>query len=808
MSNLSNPVSSSHPERNIFSIPPLFFLSLFFALGIWSASLISFSFVVIALIAFLVLCVFALANKNVFFVPLGVFMFFVLGILFGLNDRTPSSRDIALSAPAGPLTLEGKVVSVPEIDVKGRKQTVSFIVSSRNFYKKPNRHSVPATGKVQVFLHNPGHEIYFGDELRLRGILEIPPVSRNPHSFDYARYLARNGIKRTFRGIGKYSVLRRQKGNGNFLLLQLNCLRVHLKMRLEALFPAPYAELASALVLGFRKNIPREIQDAFIQTGTAHLIAISGLNISLVAGLFYVLNQIFGIRRGVNLFLSAVFVVLYTILAGASFPVLRAGIMGIMVLLGFLMGQERNLKSALFFAFFVLLIFNPAALFHASFQLSFIAMAALIFILPRLEKMILPAPVEESFPFSRIRSFLGRIQRSLIQTLFASIAATMGMFPILSFYFHLFSFVGFLANLIVVPVCTIGIALSLILLVLDFICAPLAIWFQFLPLIFLKLEIWLVQFFSHIPAGFVYIPSPPPLAFFLYYGFLAAWLFLPAKWVRAWIRSACLAGVGVTSLVFSVCWQGPSSHFTFFDFGKSSHAAYFSFSDGTNCLVNTGKHFPNDQAYWILRPFLMGSQVHRLDGILLTEVNGVYAGGFRTLENYIRFRKLWIPSEFKIERWNKFIGFERHKNQKIDPLSEGDRLQFGAHPEIHIEILAVQSGQILALKIQDRKSKILYLTSARPGIFERLENSPDIFDVIFIPHSDLDVNESEIRFLKKASPQFIVSGQRKFSPEFRAKLESLASSKVLFLEESGAASFRFFTHGFICKTAFNSLSDF
>ena len=797
------------PERNLISVPPIFFISISFALGIWLSHSVPFSFFLVSLVALVGLCILTRLTQNALFTPASAFVLFLIGILFGVNDQTVSSRDITILVQEGPITLEGNVVTVPETVREGRKETVSFVIESNSIFRKGWAHPVQVSGKVQVFLYNPRREIRFGDQLRLRGILEIPRRSRNPHSFDYAEYLARNGIRMVFRGIGQYSVLRQRKGKESWFLSKVNDLRIFLKLRIETLFPSPHHELANALILGFRKNIPRQIQDAFIQTGTAHLLAISGLNVSLIAGLFYLLNQLIGIGRVFNLFLIAFFIAFYTVLAGASFPVLRAGIMGVVVAVGFLIGEERNLKSAFFFAFFILLVFSPSALFQASFQLSFVAMASLIFILPRLEKIFISIkPQEKFFYSSRFYFFLIRIGHSFAQTLIASVAVTMGMFPILVWYFNLFSLVGFLANLFVVPVCTIGIALALALLALDFIFPSLAYWFHFLPLAFFQLELWLVQFFSSASIGYRYVSSPPWFVFILYYGFLFGWLFLPARFVKAKVRSMCLSGVAIVSVVFSVRWMHPSPHFTFFDLGKSSDAAYLSFSNGANCLVNTGKHFPSDQAYWILRPFFMGSQVQRLDSILLTKVDGSHAGGFRTVTEHVKFQKLWTPSGKNAKGpWSKYIGLKEIGNAKIGVVSRGDKIQFRLNSGVHIEILASGSGQILAFKVQDERRKILYLASVRADVFDWLMKAENVndFDIVFIPHQEFDITKSEERFLARASPRFIVSNQREFLPQFKAQVESITRSKILFLEELGAIEFYFSQNDWTYKTFLSSL---
>ena len=349
---MSNCIAQPDPEfirqRRLLFIPPLFALSLSFTVGILTAQLTHFSFLAAATGTFLIWLLGHFLAGRVSFVPWSVLIFFLIGMLYGANEHVLVRHHLGLSGPTGPLVLEGVVESVPEAVTKGKKETVSFVLKSDNFFKNGRVHK--ATGRVQVFLYNPGRTIRLGERLRLKGVLEIPKEKRNPHVFDYGEYLADNGIYRIFRGIGRFSVLRQFEDSHSRPFFALHEFRISLRHRLKKLFRSPYYELASALLLGFRKEISQDLRDRFIKTGTAHLLAISGLHISAIGGLFYFLLTLCSLRRAVNLLLTAVFISIYAVLAGANIPVLRATVMGIVMLLGLLLGQERNTKSAFFFA--------------------------------------------------------------------------------------------------------------------------------------------------------------------------------------------------------------------------------------------------------------------------------------------------------------------------------------------------------------------------------------------------------------------------------------------------------------------------
>ena len=794
------PQSGDKLSHIFIAIPPIFPLSITFASGIYSARFLPFQFFQIAIMTFAILIFLGSSIKNLRFFPVGLCAFFLLGVLFGSGEKITSNQDIALSTPEGRIVLEGVVISAPESIVKGRKETISFILDAQNFFREGRAYQTK--GKVQVFLHNPGRPVQFGDSLRLRGMLEVPNKPRNPHSFDYASYLGQRGISRMFRGIGRFCIVRQSQGNIFQIGLAVDRFRTFLKGRLEQLYPSPYRELAVALIFGFRKNIDRKIQDDFIKTGTAHLIAISGMNISLVGGLFYLALAFFRFPRALNLGLTALFIGIYALLAGSNSPVLRAAIMGAVVLIGFLLGQDRNLKSALFFSFFILLAFDPRVLFQASFQLSFIAMASLIFILPPLEQLAHVFKVKngdslssflpvERVPAFRVRAWLSRMNDSIIQTFLASLAATIGMFPVLVWYFNLFSMIGFLANIVTIPLCTAAIASSLVVLVVDLICAPLAHWLAFFPLALFRFELWLTDGFAKVPFGYFYLPRPSSLFFGSYYLLLMAWLFLSHRKILSFLRSFCLAAFVISLCFFLIGSKRISSQYVFFDLGKTE-AAFISFSNGSTCLINTGRSFPGDQAYWTLRPYLMASGVRKLDGILFTEMDGMHAGGFRTLSRFISLRHLWIgEGADRSSAWKKYIAPAQSKRLDVRSISKNMRVQFGSGQNVYIDFLVVSRGIVSAVRVVDGSSKALYLTDVTSKTFESLLGRDDLScDLIFLPHHEFQVSESEKVFLKRLAPNFLILNQRDNFEELRAQFEFLPRTKVIFIGESGSVTLR------------------
>ena len=814
------PSSSNAPDPNLVSerrwiqTPPIFFLPLAFAGGIGLVRYVPVSFFSAVWITAFVLTLLALRVRSSSFVPLAALSFFVIGVLFGLNDRSVSERNIALMGPTGWMVIEGEVVTAPETLKAGKREMVSFVLNAHDFYREGFVYRTE--GKVQVFLHHPDREIHFGDRLRIRGTLEEPKSSRNPHAFNYAAYLAELGIFKVFRGVGRFSILRQEEGHGNRFLAAINRLRAHLKKRVETLLPVRHASLASAVLLGFRKDIARSVQDDFIRSGTAHLLAISGLHLSLIASLFYFVANFFHIPRMLRLMMTILVILLYTALAGAKMPVLRAGTMGVVILVGLLLGQDRNLRSAFFFAFLMILIWDPSVLFQASFQLSFTAIAALIFLLPKLQHVPdlkeeetneSTVPSRDGNPLpptplgSKILVYLKRSAHSVKQVLLSSLAVMIGLFPILIWYFHLFSPIGFVANLVAIPIAVWGIAATFILLAIDSVSTRAAALLKFIPSGLFEIELRLIEWFADVPLGNFFVPAPPPYFLIIYYGLLLVWLipvhvygpiFSGEKGYRIfrWIRRAFVIGLGFVSTILLAGAPMGIQRLVIFDLGKTD-SSFMSFSNRVNCLINAGRHFPSDQAYWVLRPFLMGRGVRRLDHVLLTQADAAHAGGFQTLLEHVPLKHVWVPvGSDGTKGRQKYVTVLGRRGVRLEEVSEGDVIHLGSTSPTHIKVLAAAKAKALALLLEDQKSSILYVSSSAAETFKRLSELNELAaDLVFLPHYEGNLPEEMKLVLGRLRPRFIVSNQRDRIPEFKVNLGLGFPSEVLFLADSGALEF-------------------
>jgi len=255
------------------------------------------------------------------------------------------------------------------------------------------------------------------------------------------------------------------------------------RRRLEDIFsrllPEPQASLISGIVLGTRRQMPKNFRQNLQKTGTIHVVVASGYNISVVAGLLISVILRF-IKRQFALFLSFFGILAYTLMAGAEPPVVRAAIMGSLTFLAQFLGREKDALRTLFFAGGVMLLANPLILFDLGFQLSFLATAGILFLGPRLNGKIFRLP-------------------GLGENLRTTLAAQLGVLPILLANFGQISFLSPLINVLVLPVVPLIMVLGAITALFGLIWQPLAqiaSWFAWVPLTYF---IKIVEWFGKLP---------------------------------------------------------------------------------------------------------------------------------------------------------------------------------------------------------------------------------------------------------------------------------------------------------------------
>ena len=353
---------------------------------------------------------------------------------------------------------------------------------------------------------------HYGDVLNISGELETPSESGN---FNYSAYLARQGI---YSLVYYPAVEVLDHGRGLKPLQWIYSLRQRLADSLVRALPEPQGSLAQGILLGLRGNIPDSLNDAFSRTGTAHILAISGMNISIVIAMFLSLGVLlFGRQRSLYIWLALAFTWLYTLLAGMNPPLIRAAIMGSLFLIAVYLGRQGSAIIALAFAAAVMVGIQPQLLWSVSFQLSFLAMAGLILLYPYLQAWGRKGIARLFRNNERIAPAAGIVTDGFA----ASLAATLAVAPLIAYNFGIISLVGLPATFFSLPALPFIIVTSALVAFVGLLASLAAQVLGWLAWLFLSYLVVLVQGFDALPHGSLEVATISTWHVLGYYAILA-----------------------------------------------------------------------------------------------------------------------------------------------------------------------------------------------------------------------------------------------------------------------------------------------
>ena len=283
----------------------------------------------------------------------------------------------------------------------------------------------------------------YGDKLRVEGRISEPPEL---DGFDYAAYLARQGIAEVL-DARRVTLIR--EGEGSAFYRSLYGFRRRLAASIAAVVPEPQAALGQATLLGLRRNIPQDLNEAFRRTGTAHLLAISGLHVGILLGISLAGSAaLLGRKHHLHLIAPLIIIWLYGLLAGMSPSATRACIMGSVYLASLAFGRQRGSLAPLGVAAAIMVAVSPSIVYSISFQLSFAAIAGIAAfsdtfgdgLRPSIERLIGRRSLLRA-PLAGITDMLG-----------LSLAATITTVPLIAFHFERVSTLGIPVSVLTLPV--------------------------------------------------------------------------------------------------------------------------------------------------------------------------------------------------------------------------------------------------------------------------------------------------------------------------------------------------------------------
>jgi competence protein ComEC len=358
-------------------------------------------------------------------------IFAALGMLLYSYQNTYSGPNSLKNYPEiAPVTgVKAVVVTDPETN----DERSYFYADVISLYSKTGETS-GISGRIRVTLEKSlGFKPQYGDVLFIKGRLREPLPPLNPGEFDYRKYLAYRQVYFTMNA--KDSACDKTGTDiRNWFYYWSYRSKVKLLGIIYGSLPDSEARILEGLLLGNQRVIPDSVYDEFKITGTVHILAVSGMNVGLIALFVFFLLKMLRIKRKIGALITMVLITAFAVMTGAGASIVRATLMGYIVLIAIMIERDTDIMNSLAVAAFLILLFNPSDLFDAGFQLSFLATAGLVYYCEWVMKL---------FP---------KVPDVISATAASTIAAQVFLTPVMVNTFHQLSLISILANLVVVPV--------------------------------------------------------------------------------------------------------------------------------------------------------------------------------------------------------------------------------------------------------------------------------------------------------------------------------------------------------------------
>lgn len=668
----------------------------------------------------------------------------------------------------------------------------------------------PATGLVMITTRGTlPAEFFAGREVEVTGALARPSMPVAPGLFDYRTYLQRQGMYyqlkadalRDWRAIDGATT---PPFTDRFLAWAQRTLARGLPEQDEPV------RLMWAMTLGWKTALSGEINEPFMRSGTMHIFAISGLHIALIAGILVSLLRVLRVPRMWCGLVVIPLVWFYTAATGWQSSAVRATVMMTIVIGGWSLRRPSDLLNSLAAAAFAILLWEPQQLFQASFQLSFFVVLSIALFMPPLERLrdrlLSVDPLLAPEAMTRWQRGWRAVARLLTASLVTSLAAWLGSLPLSAHYFHLFSPVTLLANLVIVPMASLTLMCNLGSLI----CGDWLPWIGelfnncgwFWMLGMIKISRWATE----LPGAYFYVASPSAFTFFVYYGLLigtmTGWLWRPE---RRWRTVA-------TMLLVTVVYAGQcfvtrhNVELTILPL-NGGQAEYFDAS-GTDqdWLMDCGN---TNAIEFVTTPFLRARGVNHLSRLMLTHGDLKHVGGAELIAEEFKCRDIYASSfRFRSANYRRSFNNFQHEPYHLNTLHRGDFADPWRilHPTALDESSQADDGALVR-QGEFHGVKILLLSDlGRAGQNLLLDRTNDLRADIVVSGLPTQTEALCEALLDATRPRLIIVADSELPATARASQqlkERLARRNVTVIHtrEAGAVTISFRTDGCEIETA-------
>lgn len=756
---------------------PLVWICLFYLFGIlggrYSLSM-SYAVLIFILLVSIQLILYKKSSwKGILFFPL----IFLLGFV-NINEALMPQDDLINQLIDNNKSKKLKIIGRVEDINYYEDNKITAIICSKKIKSANKYFNCPL--KIKIYIDYK-EKVQVDDLIEIEGEILKIEACRNPGQWDEALYMKTRRID--YKLYGKsYRVLSRS----NSLKNKLFNLRDSISKVYDNLLPEKEASIIKAMIIGEKSSLGQEEKLIYQQGGISHLLAISGLHISIIAIFLKGLLKSLRINKVFRNLFIILFLSFYCILTGFGVSTIRAVIMISIILLSEILLRKHDIYTSLSLSAFLILLCQPLFLWDAGFQLSFTAILGLLFISPLFNKA--------HFINKRIRELLG-----------ASFGAGLATLPIVSYHFYYISSIGFLLNIIVVPLASFLVAFGFLAGVVGLFWIDGASFIMGIVYYILCFYEYIIKLFLKIPYANIITGRPLAWQIILYYLCLiipVLYIFFKRKYKIN--KKVFLYGfIFCMSLWLIVFIKQDSCEIVFLDVGQGDSIAIHT-KNNKNILIDGGEKEANK----IILPYLRYKGVQSIDALFLTHPDKDHLGGLIGILGTIKVKNIYITAKDikEDELYRDFIIKANQLGISCNLLKQGDKISIDKvefycfYPEDNeTKYDEGWNSASLTLKVHIDKQTFLFTGDIEKEEEIKIINKYKPIDVDFlkVPHHGSKTSSS-LDFIEWCNPKYAIIScgkNNRYGHPHEEVIERYTSKNINIISTANSGAVMIFTDG-------------
>lgn len=667
------------------------------------------------------------------FLNLKLFIILLISIILGIsNIKIQEKRFNSIYKANEKLTLIAKVDSDIEETEDGIKFTIKIIKNTK--YKNT---------KLQVYIKEKANTEY-GDIVKVEGTFQNIDSYKNSGVFNLKEYLKKEKIYGNLK-INNLEILNKSKTIKSIFFK----IRKYIKEKYESSYSSKTKSYLEVIILGEKSNLEEETKNNFKEGGISHILAISGMHISIIILLIKkVLDKLIKSQKKKYIVLI-ILLIIYSQVINFSSSAIRSIIMAILHIIAKAINKKDNFLVNLSLSSLVILIINPYNLIDSGFQLSFLATLSLVKILPKIRNSIIQ----------------NKILKYIYTSIIVSISANILILPIIIKSFKKFSISMYLVQIFIIPFLYAIEIIGLITIVV-----PKKLIFMIKPI--LEISVLIFDEISKIHFFTIYQKVPSIIEMIIYYIFVLLFIIkVKRKIIKKFLKEVLIISILICMLINLTNISKKELEIYMIDVGQGD-GILIKTPQEKKILIDGGGNEKYDIGENVLIPYLLNKKIKKIDYIIITHFDSDHVKGIFKVLKKLNVKNVIISKQKEdSENFQEFLKIIRDNKTNIIIVKAEDKIQiekdivleiFWPSEKIQIADNALNNNSIVG-KIIYNKFSILFTgdieEKAEKAILEKYKNNQEILKstILKIAHHGSKTS-STIEFLSKVNPRIAIIG--------------------------------------------------